>query len=615
MSSGISIRVSAALAAILLQAGAPPHGDLLTFKAKGLLDAQIEQPGPAGGRPRVLLSYTYDAHGMDVVALDPADGVARVLDEPATGEYGGKSMVRLKDGAVIVGTYPRGHLLELKPGADALTDLGRPCPKDGECWIWDLAQGSDGKIYGATSPQSKLIRFDPATGRMEDLGRMDPVNGFGRFVQATRDGFVYMATGYQHPQVVAYRIATGEHRLLLPELPSTSSVPSLYRDQSGRLFLRTSRTYLLSGFTAVEQVLPPAPAPEAAKRVDLFSRFIAPQAGKQALEAREVPYAGKPRPIFRLTAGADGQLYCSSVLPDYYFRIDPRDGRMAQLGLLGFGEVYQMIPWKDRILMAAYSAFGGYQLLNHAPGRPFAFEYDPQASAWKTPKPAQNPSGFAIPPMPPNWRPEAMTLGPGGDAYVGGLPGYGQAGAVLYRWNPATQSARRFEVDPGLSIASLCDCGSLLAVGLSTETGTGGTTQAKEAKLVLWRPDPGEAVYATVPVPGAAKINNLVLAPGGKLYGIAGASQVFSFDIRTRTVQLLGKLPISGVVYSSAGLGPDGSIYGLATEGVYRINPKTGQCGLYAPSVVPITAGLAILGGRIYYASGPTVSWVKLGEP
>lgn len=623
----LAVPVAAFAVAGLLPAGAPRQGDLYTFQARGMLDAQMEQAPSHGRKGRMLLSYTYDDHGMDLVAFDPESGKTTVLGEPGTGEFGGKSLAELSDGSVLIGTYPKGHLLKLDASTDRLTDLGRPCPQDGECWIWDLVKGADGKIYGATSPQAKLIRFDPATGRIEDLGRMDPVNTHARFVAATPDGFIYVATGYLKPQVVAYKIATGEHRLLLPDLPSTSSTPSLFRDASGDLFLRTSKIYRLSGFSAVEQPAAPMAAPLAGRRVDLFGRLHAAPApaavagdggGRRLLAAEARPsapiaYNGKPRPIFRLTAGANWKLYCSSVLPDYFFSVDLRNGQAEQLGVLGPGEIYQMIPVGDQVLMAAYSAFGGYQLLNFSTRQPFAFDYDVSASAWVTPKAQQNPSGFAIPPTAQNWRPEAMVKGPDGMVYVSGVPGYGQTGAVLQQWNPSTQSVKRFQLDPDLSVISLCPVGDLLAVGLSTEAGTGAKSSATEARLLLWRPSDGQVVFSGAVAPGATRINNLVAAPDGRLFGMAGTSQPFVMDVASRRVRLLNKLPLTCNIYSSAGLGPDGRIYGLAKEGVYVMDPASGQCGVYASATAPITAGFAIMGNRIYYASGPTVSWTELG--
>jgi hypothetical protein len=67
-------------------------------------------------------------------------------------------------------------------------------------------------------------------------------------------------------------------------------------------------------------------------------------------------------------------------------------------------------------------------------------------------------------------------------------------------------------------------------------------------------------------------------------------------------------------VYNSVGVGPDGKIYGVAREGIYQIDPETNTAKIYARLRRPAQAGFAMIGNRIFYASGPTLSWVQMGQ-
>ncbi|HJU84396.1 MAG TPA: hypothetical protein VJ600_09300 [Holophagaceae bacterium] len=617
-----------ALSQSWLGAGAPRQGVVCTLRAGGMVDAQAEQPGP-GGRSRLLLSYTYDKGTLELVAADPESGRATVYPDPGTGEQGAKGLVVLSNGTAYLGTFPTGHILKLGKSASQLQDLGRPCPRDRELWVWGMALAADGKIYAATSPSTKLVRIDPATDRMEDLGTMDPSNTVGHGVEATPDGMVYMPTGYVHPQIVAYNTANGDHRLILPDMPSTSSAPVLFRDAEGHLIARSgTRAFRLSGYTATALPSVPPPGPGAlSTKADMLGRLrlrgLKQARSKEVQDAGDwqpgpaINYAGKERTIFRFTAGNDGQIYCGTAYPNHYFKIDPRTGSSSLLGLIGPGEIYEMAPRGSDILLAAYAAFGGFHLLVHHTGAPVAFDYDPGTNAWITPRTALNPSGALAPDTAQNWRPKAMLVGQDGMAYIGAVPGYGQIGGAIYRWDPSKPQAQRFALSPELSVVSLCATRGWIVAGMSTEAGTGGKSPAKEAKLILWRPSDQQVAYSVVPVPGANQINSLAATPDGTVYGVAGTSEFFSFNVDSRKVERLGRLPVNCVgpnlnLFSCAGLGPDGNVYGLAKEGVWRIDTRSGRLDLYAPASSPITAGFAILGDRIYYASGPTLGWAEL---
>jgi len=51
-------------------------------------------------------------------------------------------------------------------------------------------------------------------------------------------------------------------------------------------------------------------------------------------------------------------------------------------------------------------------------------------------------------------------------------------------------------------------------------------------------------------------------------------------------------------------LGPGGRLYGLAREAIFVIDPRNDEVSLLTKPTVPITAGMAIFGQKIYFGSG-----------
>jgi outer membrane protein assembly factor BamB len=149
-------------------------------------------------------------------------------------EWSGKNLTLGADGNLYLGTAPHAHLLRLETATGEFTDLGRPAA--GETFLWSTTLGADHKIYGGTYPSARLIRYDPSTGSSEDLGRMDPVEMYARFVVGSSDGFIYIGIGYGTAHLVAYEIATGNHRDILPAAYQLGgSATYVYAGTDGRI--------------------------------------------------------------------------------------------------------------------------------------------------------------------------------------------------------------------------------------------------------------------------------------------------------------------------------------------------------------------------------------------
>ncbi|WP_176062234.1 hypothetical protein [Anaeromyxobacter diazotrophicus] len=540
---------------------------------------------------------------LEVTSVDPATGAFKTYASPVKTESGARCMVTGPDRNVYLGTMPNAHLLKLDTRTDQLVDLGRPAPT--EAFIWDLVFGSDGKLYAATQPNAKLARFDPKGGRLEDLGQMDKLALFVRHLAASDDGFIYGGTGPSRMSVVAYHIATGEHRAILPPEAQIGGIAEVWRAADGRVYaLAGDRYFSLSGFTARS-----IDAAHVGGRVwagRLRDGRYASVKGHSLIvkdeksgrtEVHPYAYEGAELPVFRVGFGPDARLYGSTELPARLLRLDEPRGVLEEIGELGSGEVYSFLAHGKRLLMAAYAALG--PLMSYDVTRPFQHD-----------EPGRNPAPVSWPGADDSWRTFAATIGPDGKAYFGGLAGYGKLGGPLVSWDVRTGAVQAFPVMRDQSVSALGVWKDKLVVGTTIYGGMGSTPTQKDARIILWDPASREAVYNLEPIPGAVSIENLAVAYNGLVYAIA-SRKMFVLDLNARRVTSVKDLPFpGGTVYGSMAVGSDGRIWGFAPNaqaGIFMIDPTTDEIRLMAHPPKPITAGFAIRGDHIYFASGGEV--------
>jgi outer membrane protein assembly factor BamB len=594
--------------------------------------AQAVGPGPRPGTERLYQTHHYRGGRLDVVALDPDTGTVEVWAAPVP-EEGAWGLAVGPDGRLYLGTNPHAHLLRLDPRTGEIVDLGRPSPS--EAWIWSLAVGADGRVYGGTSPGARLVRCDPRTARLEDLGRMDATDEYARSVAAADDGFVYLGVGTARTHLVAYEIASGTHRDVLPEDARTVGFPSVERGEDGRVYaVSGEHRFRLTGWRAESLAEGEAggwrPAPrdrlgdgrQVTTPADGVFAVVDPTGGEET--RRPLAYAGKEIDVFRLGLGPDGRLYGSAYLPARLFRVpldrprggagaDGHDGVAAEeLGKLGTGEVYAFLAYGPSLLGAAY--YGDGPLLVYDPARPYAPGSGPEANPRLV-----TPEGHD-----PDWRPMAMIAGPLDRVYLGAIPGYGRLGGPLVVWDPRTDAVERFpHLVRDQSVVSLAAVDGLIAGGTTVEGGGGVRPTQAEAKLFLWDPVTRQTLFETTPVAGAAHVTGLVTAADGRVYGIAGGTGssggagssggdvLFVFDPRERAVRRTLPLPAQRLtyqtMYNSTAAGADGQLWGLAPDAVFAVDPATETVRRVADLPEPFTAGFAAGGDSLYYASGPKV--------
>ena len=598
---------SAAVAGWLALAAAAVAGQPGTFEVLGVnrglgsLVASTVGPGATEGSQRFYLSYLYLNKTIDVVAVDPATGDFQVFKNPAPSEYGARTMVAGPDGKIYLGTLPAAHILCLDPKAGTLADLGRPSST--EQYIWDLGFGADGKLYGATYPQSKLVRYDPASGVLEDLGRMDPTEQYAHYVAGSNDGFVYTGIGTSKANIAAYEIATGQHREILPTAYQVVGQAFVYRGQDGKTYGSLGSWYFrLDGWTATPISASQAAPQEVRNRLsdgrlvtvsDTSVMVTDPQTG--AVARRTFNYRGNQLSIFRVGFGPDGALYASTVLPIHLLRWDPFAASFLQLGDLGGGEIYSFLTRGDQLLLGAYSGLA--PLMSYSPAQPF----QPGTTGLINPY-LMNYVGADS-----SWRPQAMINGPDGAVYLGAVSGYGLLGGPLTMWDIDWGRVSTYtNLVQDESVVSLAVFDRMIVGGTTISGGGGSHPTQTSAKLFLYDVDSRSKKFETVPVAGAGTIDDLIVAPNRLVYGIAG-SKLFVFDPVARQVVDTRSLPFSGTAYNSVTIAADGHIWGLATAGVFMIDPSTNVATLVAKSPASVTAGFAVDETGIYYASDATL--------
>jgi len=288
-------------------------------------------------------------------------------------------------------------------------------------------------------------------------------------------------------------------------------------------------------------------------------------------------------------------------------------------GRLGHGEVYSFGSHGGKLLLATYGARDKVPLWTFDPGRAPSLGAGPLA----------NPQPVNYEGSDTGWRAEAMVTGTDGKIYLGSVAGYGKLDGPLTVWDPVLGSVEKFTgIVPQQSFISLATVGDTLVAG-TTIFGGGGTRPAtKEAKLVLWDTVRRAKVWATVPVEGASRMTDYLALPGGKVMGVAlpsarpaqgagGAASrgatLFIFDANARQIEHTQPFPWTPV-YNSVGLMDDGNVWGLTREGVFRFNVRSHALELVAKPPLPITAGFALLGNELFFASYGMIYRYKLPE-
>lgn len=553
--------------------------------------------GPEPGIIRLYASHIGTT--LDIVAIDPLSGKTDVFSSPLGTETAAWAMVVGADGQVYIGTSPSAHLMRVDWRQNKLVDLGAPSPT--EEYMWQLTLGSDKKLYGATYPSAKLIRFDPATGKSEDLGRMSETENYARSVAADDKGFVYVGIGTAKADLVAYEIATGQHRSILP--PGQVKVGTNYvvRGNDGKVYTKLlGKRMRLSGWEltpSAEPTIRPLQLQDG-RTISYDDRKVVVRSANGNTEEHTTGYKGTTQFIFRIALGPDGRIYGSTMQPAHFFWADPNSVSIEEIAMYGRGEFYSILTWKDRLIGAAY--FGLSPVMSYHPGQTWKPGTTAKDNPWKIHYKGES----------TDWRPMSMIAGPLDKVYIGAVSGYGQLGGPLCVFDPETGKIDQYmNLIQDQSVSALAALPNGMIVGGTTVAGGGGSHATQtEAKLFMWNTQTREKHFEAIPVPRQGRIDALAVGNNGMVYGFAGET-MFVFDpaqMKTiRTVPIpnaMGK-----VIYNALASGPRGKLYGLTSRGIFTIDESTHSVNLLAAYPGGISGGFAIRGHEIFFTQGPQI--------
>ena len=215
-------------------------------------------------------------------------------------------------------------------------------------------------------------------------------------------------------------------------------------------------------------------------------------------------------------------------------------------------------------------------------------------------------------------RPHDLLAHPDGKTVVlAGTPGYGYTGGGLLFWDRETQRETVLEhtdIIPDHSTMSLVALpeGKLLG-GTTTGPGTGGEVKATEAQMYIMDMETKTLEWQAVVFPGVQSYSDMILAPGGLVYGVADLVRFFVFDPVKREV--IHEENLEGSLGRTASqqqarifvMAPDNVLYMLFAKGIARVDYSTHGITLLAESPVLIGPGGTYLDGRLYFGSGSHV--------
>jgi hypothetical protein len=441
---------------------------------------------------------------------------------------------------------------------------------------------------------------------MEDLGRMDDTQMYTRSVACGPNGKLYTGIGYGRANIVVFDPATRQHRSILPESYRRDTSASVYEGADGQVYAQCGT----QAFRVDDETLIPIAAGQVVGPKGLAFRdgrtvsvgqttattgaftVTDPKTGTSV--TRTFSYQGDGALLFMVGVGPGQKIYGSTAMPLEMFVHDPVTKLSRHLGnpTPVNGELYSLLPWRDRLYVCAYP---GAYLSVYDPARPFKFGTELDS----------NPRGFGNLGE-GHLRPRAMILGPNDTLYIGSLPPYGELGGAMAVFDLAAakvvQNYRHLVTNQ--SIVSLAyDPKSGLVFGGSSITGGGGATPSeKEARFFAFDPRQKQKVFEAALQPGVANYPAMCVVEGRVMVSAGGRLLVFD-PARREVVQTI-TLPGSALEIS-LGLHPNGLLYGLTGRAVFGVDLRRGEVTLSAMAPVAIRCGFALTDKAVYFGAGP----------
>ena len=580
---------------------------------------QVVAVSTADGRKFVIANVTDTGPSGFLLVTDLGSGETRQIacpkDVPQSASFGA---ILTGDGFFYTGQGK--YLLQFDANRSEWRWHGVPSAETRH-WM-SFGVDSNGVIWAGGNPTCALVSFDPATGTARDHGRMDAVEQYPFSIAVDSAGWVYMGIGTARWNIVAYDPRTGERRQIVPEAERATGSATVARMADGRVLgaAGKARYVLFEG-----RVLPDAKAGATVPggmyygsfrglfadgtRVTGYSlterRLTVKDAGAAVEREIRFGYATAGAMVTSLGLGPDGLVYGSSAHPMFLFAVEPQTGSLRSIGHvshIGGGNICAFAAQRGLLVGASYSD-GGLWLYD--PAQPFVSTSDAKA--------AQNPRQMGA------WkddvcRPRTALAHPDGrHVLMAGFAGYGRCGGGIavgdLEKGVTTLLTAERDLLPGHSCVTLCALpdGNLVG-GTSVEAPGGGRTVAKEGELFIMDWPARKIVFHAPPAPGQREVVSLCMLPDGRVAGLTANATFFIFDPGSRSVAGTMPLAVHGSVPRHAlHTASDGTLYALLSKAVLRVSTAPLEAVKVGDPPAPITAGGALAGGRLYYASGAHV--------
>jgi len=521
-----------------------------------------------------------------------------------------------------------GFLLEFDPGKGQFTFSGRSHDAAQHFVGQSVVDGPDGRLYIGTYPDCRLVSFDPATRTFRDHGQLDPAEHYFNTLAFDSAGWFYGGIGTARMSLAACHPASGEVRQLLSEAQRTVGAAAVYTATDGKAYGNAGTQWFRLFEGKAEPIEKAQCGPRAPGghigyggrtgdwgdgrtwRVSLEEGWVEVTA-PAASAARRIPleYTSGGAQITSMVAGPDGKVYASSAHPMHFVCFDPQAGKMTDLGAVkgvGGGNFCAMAVQRRFICAPSYSG-GVFHL------------FDTEKAFNGGNGDAPNPRELA------RWpedicRPRAAAVHPDGrHVFMAGFAGYGRVGGGLGIVDLQSGEAtlvRHEQLIPNQSTIALQVLpDGMLVGGTSVEAPGGGHTQASEAVLYVYDWQKQTVRHQLVPVAGVRDIVCLAVGPNGQVYGLAAGGQLFVYDPAARAIVRRDDCSAFGTPLR-AGLvpQPDGQLYAAFSNAIVRLDPATCKAEVIAKPPQPISAGLAILGGRAFVAGRAEIWSCPLGR-
>jgi len=568
----------------------------------------------ADGRPAVLATMGQNAENLFVLRIDPGTGdFSQYHSSPERSNYPTATCMS-RSGVLYIGAAYAGHLLAFDPDAGALDDLGAINPGKAS-FPCGIVEDENGVLWIGSYGACDLTSYDPATGAFTRHGRMDDTDMY-LYPAVNADGFICSRVMMTRPHLVVFDPRTGEKRTVGPVTTKNEDTFALVQDASGRVYIRSGKgNFRIEGFEAVPVDTVPDPAPRPSKHGLAFSftdageqlyRTLRVKAADGPERTFELDYRAAGNDIFCLHRGPDGLLYGSSILPEHFFRFDPAQGGLDDLGRCSAstGEAYSMANLGGSIYIASYP---GARVSVYDPLKPYRYGDDPDAN----PRELGRIDDIS-------YRPRSALAGPLGKVWFASVPDYGVWGGPLSRYDPATgEKHAHYRIAGDASCYTLAHLPgeNALAVGTTVSGGSGTTPKVDRATLFLWDYRREEKLWEGSPDRPVSAFNALCAAPDGLLYcTVTGGDspELVVFDPAARTFVGRLALPAGGPLDNGLQVGPDGALYGFTTSSVYRLDPGTGRIDTLLSRGGEFSVAGPVIGNHLYYGREHELKAVEL---